>query len=212
MKSTRQGVSEKPLLEIGGIAMVDRVLAAMKYSRMFNRLILLVSPNVPATREHLSRYRVEIYDSAGGGFSKDLARFLRVCQPEPVLVVPADLPLLDQDLMRTIVVRLASEQASRATAANSIVCNLDFVKQLGITPSVTVTEKQDGLETLYCHSGITLFDTRLLPNNENSEIQESYAIINDAGLAINVNTLDELQKAEKLLVQRSENLAKDGSL
>ncbi|MEO9321045.1 MAG: NTP transferase domain-containing protein [Nitrososphaera sp.] len=199
---------EKPLLELEGIAMVDRVLAAMKSSGRFERLVAIVSPNTPATRRHVESIGQEYFETAGKGYSRDLAEFLRTCRDQLVMVVPADICLLDGKLVDSLVSRL-SEKKSPATSA---VCSLDYVQKLGLTPSVILKRFEDGEENTCCHSGITLFDTSLIPAEVGKMIGETYVLIDEVGVAVNVNTIAELDLAGRLLVERPENLAENESL
>ncbi|MEF8842927.1 MAG: NTP transferase domain-containing protein [Haloarculaceae archaeon] len=83
---------EKPLFEVGGVPMVDRVLDALDGSRA-GEVYPVVSPHAPATREHLAdRERI---DAPGGGYVADLEFALADDRVgTPVLTVAADLPLL----------------------------------------------------------------------------------------------------------------------
>lgn len=83
---------EKPLFEVCGVAMVDRVLDALDGSRI-DTVYPVVSPHVPATREHLADR--EWIDAPGEGYVADLEFALADdCVGTPVLTVAADLPLL----------------------------------------------------------------------------------------------------------------------
>ena len=100
-KGTRLGAGvEKPLFEVGGVAMVDRVLAALDGSRV-EEVYPVVSPHAPATREHLADRRC--LDAPGDGYVADLEFALedgRVAMP--VLTVAADLPLLVPDAVDAV--------------------------------------------------------------------------------------------------------------
>jgi len=83
---------EKPLFEVAGTPMVDRVLEALTASRVEGTLAV-VSPATPETARHLDCPTVE---TPGDGYVADLERALadeRISRP--VLTVAADLPLLD---------------------------------------------------------------------------------------------------------------------
>jgi adenosylcobinamide-phosphate guanylyltransferase len=85
---------EKPLLEIGGRPMVDRILNALDGSRI-ERVCTVVSPHAPATRAHLAALDdgPQLIETPGEGYVADLdAALERVGRP--VLTVAADLPLL----------------------------------------------------------------------------------------------------------------------
>jgi GTP:adenosylcobinamide-phosphate guanylyltransferase len=49
----------------------------------------------------------------------------------------------------------------------------------------------------YCHSGITIFNTMAVGTEP---VKEHYLVMNRKEIALNVNTKEELELAEKLLV------------
>jgi GTP:adenosylcobinamide-phosphate guanylyltransferase len=164
------------------------VLDALTESKSFSRIIGVVSPNSPATEKYLQSVGVEILAGAGAGFSSDLSHVLEKCRPDKVFAVPADLALLDATLVKKILAH-----ATDSHPAVSAVSHLDFVYKLGIKPSVIV----DVNNTRCSHSGITIFDTGKI--NRDQIASEKYVIINEPGVAVNVNTKEELGIAEKLI-------------
>lgn len=90
--------TEKPLAEIGGRSMVDRVLDALAESAI-DDVYAVTSPKSPATTRHISR-RVEVIEAPGEGYVRDLQYALDELPggtSDPVLTAAADLPLLDGD-------------------------------------------------------------------------------------------------------------------
>ncbi|MFC7231344.1 NTP transferase domain-containing protein [Saliphagus sp. GCM10025308] len=112
--------TEKPLYEIGVVAMIDRVLAALEASAV-DRITVAVSPNAPDTRDHLAERDCtcsleadgvgksvdpttpatpeRIIETAGDGYVADLGSILEsdsIPISTPVLTVAADLPLLEE--------------------------------------------------------------------------------------------------------------------
>ncbi len=89
-RGTRLGSErEKPLLEIDGVPMIDRVLRALEASRV-DRIVAVSSPHTPETRAHLD---VPVIDGTGEGYVADLTAALEQVG-RPVLTLGADLPLL----------------------------------------------------------------------------------------------------------------------
>lgn len=181
--------TEKPLLRVGNISMIERVLSALAGSRRFSRIVTVTSPNAPDTKQLMVVRGIEVIETAGNSYPHDLSLALARLRPEKVMVVPADIPLLDSQTVNDIVEIACSKQEP----AVSIVLEKQFVESMGIKPSVVVGR--------YCHSGITVFDTARVA--EDAAVQESYIVMNSEKLALNVNTKEELDLAEKLLVQRA---------
>lgn len=185
--SRMQADIEKPMLKVGGVQMVERVASALTGSYRFERIVAAVSPNTPNTNEFLRAKRIEVIETAGEGYPQDLSRLLSRLRPERVMVVPADIPLLDVKVVNDIVDAAKSKQEP----AVSIVLEKTFVEDIGIKPSVVFGR--------YCHSGITFFDTAKV---EGETVQERYMVMNRKEIALNVNTKEELELAE-LLIQRA---------
>lgn len=117
-RGTRLGLDvEKPLLEIGGVAMIDRVLGALAESDVDDRYAV-GSPAVPDTATHIrERYgaaesgsgsaspadhtTVEYIEAAGEGYVADLSTALERVET-PVLTIAADLPLLAGDAIDSV--------------------------------------------------------------------------------------------------------------
>ena len=186
-RATRmQGGTEKPLLKIEGVAMVERIVSALAGSGRIGRVVAAVSPDTPRTGEFLKKRGIDIIETAGEGYPQDLSRLLSMLKPEKVLVVPADVPLLNAQTVRDIV----DGASNRGGPAVSIVLEKGFVKNIGVKPSVVFGQ--------YCHSGITVFDTARVAGGT---VQEHYVVMNRKEIALNVNTIEELEHAKKLLVQ-----------
>jgi adenosylcobinamide-phosphate guanylyltransferase len=187
-RATRmQSGTEKPLLKVGNSPMAERVASALAGSRRFNRIVAVTSPNAPNTREFLESKGIEVIETAGEGYPQDLSRVLAGLKPEKMMVVPADVPLLDAQAVVDIVDAVSGKQEP----AVSIVLEKEFVESLGVKPSVVFGK--------YCHSGITVFDTTRIAGET---VQERYVVMNRKEIALNVNTKEELELAE-LLVQRA---------
>lgn len=185
--SRMQAGTEKPLIKVGGIAMVERAASALAGSGRFSRIVAAVSPSSPRTKEFLKSKGIEMIETAGRGYPQDLSRLLLKLKPEKVMVVPADIPLLDAQTVSDIV----DAAKSRQEPAVSIVLEKGFVENIGVKPSVVFGR--------YCHSGITVFDTARVAGET---VQERYVVMNRKEIALNANTKEEMELAE-LLVQRA---------
>ncbi|MEW6603132.1 MAG: NTP transferase domain-containing protein [Thermoproteota archaeon] len=188
-KATRmQAEIEKPLLRVGNVAMIERVVSALAGSHKFAKIVAIVSPNTPETKKFLGSKGIGVIGTAGEGYPQDLSRALARLRPERVMVVPADIPLLDPKIIGDII----DVAGSRQEQAVSIVLEKEFVESMGVRPSVVFDQ--------YCHSGITVFDTARVAGDV---VQERYIVMNRKEIGLNVNTKEELALAEKLLVQRA---------
>lgn len=189
-RATRMGGSiEKPLLKVGGITIVQRVISALCGSPSIERLIAAVSPDTPATKEFLKE-KVEILETAGKGYSEDLSNILKDLRPARVLVTPADLPLLSSELVSVI------SHVPQKAPVTSMVLTKEFVERAGLLPGVIF--RSEGSE--YCHSGISILDTSVM---REGIAREEYFLLNRMEIAVNVNRKQDLLLAERLLIQRA---------
>ncbi|PSP96061.1 cobalamin biosynthesis protein CobY [Halobacteriales archaeon QS_9_68_42] len=172
-RGTRLDRGEKPLFEVGGDPMVDRVLAALEGSRI-DRVHAVTSPHVPETAAHLDG-RVPHIEAAGEGYVADLADALESVG-EPVLTVVSDLPLLSASVVdRTL---------SAHDGGSLTVCVPTALKRaLGV--SADSTRKRDGRRLSPAGLNVVSGDER---------VRVSY----DARLAVNVNRPADAEVAEVL--------------
>jgi adenosylcobinamide-phosphate guanylyltransferase len=183
----QQGGMEKPLLKVDGVAMVERVISALASSDRFDRIVGAVSPNTPKTNEFLKSKGIEIIKTAGDGYSKDLSFLLSTLKPQKVMTVPGDIPLLKSQIVNEILNTIDDRQEQEP--AISIMLEKGFVEGIGVKPSIVLNQ--------YCHSGITIFNTMAVGTEP---VKEGYLVVNRKEIALNVNTKEELELAEKLLV------------
>lgn len=167
---------EKPLFEVGGRAMIDRVLAALDGSRV-GSIRPVVSPHAPATREHL-RGRPCI-DAPGEGYVADLEFALgddRVARP--VLTVAADLPLLAADAVDEVL-------AVHDTGSLAVCVPASLKRELGVSA-----------DTTFERAGRELAPTGVNVVGEGAD--ETY-VTEDRRLAVNVNRRRDAAVAEAWL-------------
>ena len=190
LASRMKGPVEKPLLKVGGRPMIARVIESLRESGRFERIVGAVSPNTPATKNFLESSDIEIIETPGWGYSSDLSAVLSMTRPARVLVISADLPLVDSRMIAEIAARTQSGPLL------SVVFAKRFVEDIGITPSVNII--LNGVE--YCQSGVSIFDTS---RHAEGILKEEYLVMEKKEIAVNVNTKNDLELAEKLLVQRA---------
>lgn len=183
----QQAGMEKSLLKVDGVAMVERVISALAGSDRFDRIVAAVSPNTPETNKFLKSKDIETIETAGEGYSQDLSLLLSKLKPQKVMAVPCDIPLLNSEIVKEIINTIDDRQEQEP--AISIILEKGFVEEIGVKPSVVLNQ--------YCHSGITIFNTMVVGLEP---VEEQYLVMNRKEIALNVNTKEELELSEKLLV------------
>ena len=182
---------EKPLLKLKGKTMIELVLDALLQSQEFYKIVAVTSRNTPITRSYiatnLSR-NVDEVETDGITYPSDLSVVLNIFRPSTVFVVGCDLPLLGIGDIKKIVSQHRPEHA-----CTSVVSDKRFVTSLGINPSVIVCINS----RQYCHTGISIFDSSKIRGT--GRIDEHYVVINQRGVAVNVNTKYDFETAQKLI-------------
>lgn len=199
-EGTRLDRGEKPLFEVGGEPMVDRVRRALAASRV-DAIHAVTSPSAPETAVHLDG-RMRTIETDGEGYVADLGVALERVD-RPVLTVVADLPLLSGEVVDRVLD--AYESASGASGAGSTGGTGDEGEAGDSVPrgSMTVcvpTRLKEALgvsaDATRAHGGHELSPTGLNVVGENSA--EALHVSYDARLAVNVNRPTDAEVAEVL--------------
>jgi adenosylcobinamide-phosphate guanylyltransferase len=169
------GDTEKPLVEIAGRPMVDRVRAALRASRV-DDIYAAVSPQAPDTAARLADTDVTVVETPGEGYVDDLTAALEVVGT-PTVTVSADLPFLQAaDVDRAI---------TAASGGSVAVCvPLSVAEEVGASAETTVD-----------HEGRPVVPTGL---NVVGEGVDRRVVVEAERLAINVNRPADLRLAENL--------------
>jgi adenosylcobinamide-phosphate guanylyltransferase len=176
-RGTRLDRGEKPLFEIGGTPMVDRVLAALEASRI-ETVHAVTAPHAPKTADHLDG-RVPCIETAGEGYVEDLTTALDRVEL-PVLTVVSDLPLLAGEAVDEV---LDAHESGPLT-----VC----------VPTALKEALDVSADTTRAHGGHELAPTGLNIVGADDGSDETLHVSYDARLAVNVNRPDDADVAEVL--------------
>lgn len=187
---------EKPLTKVAGVPLVARVYEALKAANAFDEIVAAVSPRTAGTRRLLQSAGARVVETAGSGYSEDLSELLRIIGPGRLLVVPADLPLLDAKTVLDII------SARQSKPLLSVVFTSEFAGRKGITPSFLFWRGGRS----YCRTGISVFD---VPVSGCEFYDEEILVMDRMQVAVNVNTKEERGLAERLLVQHADDFAKN---
>jgi len=176
------GDVEKPLVQVDGVPMIDRVLDALKTADRVDRIHAVTSPKAPETKAHLRENRetgkdgLAVDEGAGAGYVADLNDALER-MGTPAVTVAADLPLLSGEAVDGAVERAAGESLS--------VC-VPLALKLAVGVSA---------DTTFDHDGTTVAPTGL--NVVGSDADRVHVVDSEA-LAVNVNRPRDLAVARTL--------------
>lgn len=178
-KGSRMKSSEEKLLLRYKKPIVLHVAEALSKSGCFSKIIFLTSPNSPNTKQLLLKNNYQIADSTGRGYVEDLNDILKSIN-DIVFVTSADLPLLDENIIKKIV-----SFYDKNHKWTSILITNQFLKKLGISTNFEINFQNQTCN----YSGISIINSNEISNLEN--IEEHHVILDDKRIAFNVNTLED---------------------
>jgi adenosylcobinamide-phosphate guanylyltransferase len=175
---------EKPLFEIRGRAMVDRVCDALAQASRVDAVHAAVSPATPATKGHLAdQDAVAVVDTAGDGYVADLDAALDAIG-RPAVTVAADLPLLAPEHVDGAIA--ARAEATRADA--------DGERHQSVSVSVPVALKERlGASVDTAFDGVAPTGLNVVDDGP-----DTCHVTYDARLAVNVNHRSDAEIADAL--------------
>ena len=178
-KGSRMKSSDEKLLLPYKKPIILHVADALSDSDCFSEIIFITSPNSPKTKKLLLENNYKIIDSTGQGYVQDLNNILQSIG-DSVFVTSADLPLLDQNIIKKI-----TSLYNENHIWTSILVTKNFLKKLGISSNYEVN-----YENQVCYySGISMINSKKISNSDN--IEENFVIIDDKRIGFNVNTKED---------------------
>ena len=191
-KGTRlDSAVEKPLYEIAGVPMIDRVASALKESSI-DTIYAAISPHSPETQAYVEDIDdVSVIETPGDGYLDDaLVAFDRV--EGPALTVAADSPLMNGRFI---------DELLWAYDGNSLGCYTPVALNEQLEMNVNHPTDIGGYTCAATGLDITadpIPDDIEVRRNDNIDPDVKYRAFN-ARPAVNVNTLEQARVAERLL-------------
>jgi len=195
-KGTRMKLAvEKPLIEVGGKPVIQYVLEALKGAKKVDRVIVATSPTTPKTTALMKRLGVEIIETPGKDYVSDMGYTVQTLKLGVFLAVAADLPLIKPEVIDAIVTRY--EECGKP--ALTVAVPLAVKERLGMCIDYSFKEGEMDLVPV----GLNVIDGGKRYGDE--WLDQDIFVLDREELAVNINTVAELQLAEELL---SKNVSK----
>ena len=175
-KGTRMNLDDEKLLLQYKKPIILHVVDSLKNSGCFSKIIAVTSPNSPKTKKLLEENNIETFDTSGLGYVEDLNPVLQKFN-DLVLVTSGDLPLLDAEIIQTIV-----KQHDSQKIWTSILVTDKFLSSIGTKSEYSIIHNNQKCN----FTGISLIDSQQINSLEN--IEENYVILDDKRIALNLNT------------------------
>lgn len=191
-KGTRMGVCgvEKPMIEVGGVFTVKRVVDALLDCHTIDKVLVSVSPNTPDTEAYLNEIGIETIKTSGEDYVEDLHRAFNTLKGDYVLTCPSDVPLIRPYTIDAFVNYFNENKNDSMTA----IIEEEVVVNTGIKPSFPF--ELNGKKWVL--SGMNIMDRKKILADE--VLDFSYFKTDWVDIAVNMNTEFELQIARSFFM------------
>jgi adenosylcobinamide-phosphate guanylyltransferase len=178
---------EKPLLELAGKPLVAYVVAALVKSQI-ERTVMVTSPHTPCTTRWARRSCVHVLVAPGQGYIDDYRWAMkRLDLQGPVLIISADLPMVNHQLIDKII----EHQARVESPALGVYLPSTFFDEADMSADLVLRAGAKHLVP----SGINIVDASLPDQMQ----QETMLVIHDESLLYNINKKSDLKRLKRKL-------------
>jgi adenosylcobinamide-phosphate guanylyltransferase len=193
-KGTRMKLSEeKPLISVCGKPVIEYVLAALKGAKKIDEIIVATSATTPKTTALMKQLGVKVIETPGKDYVSDMGYTVQTLKLGVFLAIAADLPLVKPEMIDAVVERY--ERAGKP--ALTVAVPLEVKTRLGMSIEYSFTT-EDNIEVVPV--GINVIDGSKRYGDE--WLDQDIYVLNHQELAVNINTVQELQLAEQMLAKQ----------
>ena len=193
-KGTRMKLSEeKPLIKVCGRPVIEYVLAALKSAKKIDKIIVATSTTTPKTTALMKQLGVQVIQTPGKDYVSDMGYTVQTLKLGVFLAIAADLPLVKPEMVDAVVERY--EQCGKPALTVAVPLEVKAKLGMSIEYSFKTDDNQDVVPV-----GINVIDGGKRYGDE--WLDQDIYILNHEELAVNINTVQELQLAERMLVER----------
>jgi adenosylcobinamide-phosphate guanylyltransferase len=176
---------EKPLLEFAGKPLVAYVVAALIKSQI-ESIVMVTSPHTPRTTHWARSSCLPLLVAPGLGYIDDYKWAMkRLDLQGPVLIISADLPMINHQLIDKII----EHQARVESPALGVYLPSTFLDEADVS---TDLELRAGAKLLV-PSGINIVDASLPDQMQ----QETMLVLQDESLLYNINKRSDLKRLKR---------------
>lgn len=178
---------EKPLVKVGGKAMIEHIIDALRNAGKVDDIVVTVSKYTPKTAEVLKGLSVRVLETPGKDYIADVKHAVKRLNLNVVLTISADLPLVSGEVVDEVVERF--EQCGKPALAVAVPA--ETRERLGLKADHLFELRGKRLAPV----GINVIDGKKI---DEAEIEEETLVIDREDLAVNVNTPEDLEIAQRL--------------
>jgi adenosylcobinamide-phosphate guanylyltransferase len=189
-KSKRIGLAiEKPLLPFLGRPLIEWVVGAVRSSSKISECYVVTSENAPETEKKCLKDGLKVIRTDGRGYHDDLKQAILEAQLRcPVLTIPADLPAVTGEFLDKVIT------AYESCGKDALAVFVPISTREALELSVSSTDLHMGV--LYAVSGVNIINGAKILEEK---IDTSAIITGEIEVLLNINTLKDLDIAEKIM-------------
>jgi adenosylcobinamide-phosphate guanylyltransferase len=188
-KGTRMQIAEeKPLIEVCGKPVIEYVLAALKNAKKIDSIIVATTNCTPKTAKLMNQYGIQVVQTPGRDYVSDMGYAVQTLKLGVFLAIAADLPLVQSEMLDAIVERY--ERCGKPALTVAVPME---------TKTIEYSFKMDGCDVVPV--GINVIDGHKRYGDE--WLDQDICLLNHEELAVNINTVQELRLAERLLAKQN---------
>jgi adenosylcobinamide-phosphate guanylyltransferase len=197
-KGERMGLPvEKPLLPFLGKPLIEWVVDAVRSARNVSFFYVATSLNTPETEKKCLKDGLRVLRTDAKGYHNDLKQaIVRAKLFCPILVIPSDIPAITGEVLDRVI------NAYEACGKDALAVFVPIEAREGRGLSISSTDYHDGV--LYAVSGVNVINGAKI---DQQKIPTDAIITEETQVLLNVNTLKDLDIAEKIMrKQEKKNL------
>jgi len=193
-KGTRIGLPvEKPLLAFLGKPLVDWVAEAVQSAQNVSEFYVVTSPNTPETERHCQSKGWKVLRTYAKGYHNDLKQAAASADlMGPVLTIPADSPAVTGKFLD----KITGQFEACGKDFYAVFVPISAREALGL--SVDSTDEYRG--EWYAVSGVNIVDGSKIQGE--GKIETSALITKEVEVLLNINTVRDLEIAEKIMKEK----------
>jgi adenosylcobinamide-phosphate guanylyltransferase len=185
---SRLALGEKPLISIHHRPMISYVINAFRDAGC--ETIAVVSPKTPMTANWCRAHNIPVVRSAGNGYIDDMSDAVRILEEDsPLLISVSDIPCITPAIITKII-------------RSYLDCGKDALSTW--VPARLVTSCREGMPYRHqiatveaCPAGVNILRGDIIDTVQD----EFMLLLEESQLALNVNTAEDLARAEAFLTQ-----------
>ncbi|HJJ48480.1 MAG TPA: NTP transferase domain-containing protein [Methanocorpusculum sp.] len=187
-EGSRLKLGEKGLVPVNGKAMAAHVIEAFQEAGI--EPILVTSHKTPFTKNWCRANSIDFIDTAGAGYLDDLREAVIMSGEEgPLFTAACDIPCLTS----TIITKVLEAYTASGNEACSTWVPVSLCDKYSTKPRYI--QKIDGVPATPCALNI------FLGSRVEDEQTELALLLDEPGLAFNINTREELEELQRLIEQ-----------